>query len=535
MKKLLSLILALMMLMLPVLSIAEEADELYDLRAAALEAGRKVETALSISGLPKGLVFDEQTEEVVYALVEAIALSVTQQGDEGGVNLLIDGNSVLNLSGAASGDDLYLNSNLLGGTVVISGDEAIPLTKRLVNVLALAGLIPEDDAQGIITMIDQVEASVREELEQALASVVQVEAAPMPEVDASALTEAFAPLTGKITTEPVTMQPKNADPAANVTTLTITPDELKACIKAIPLFIKENPALVVWFEEQMAANSVNLAAEGENVNLTENGQLSAEFAANLDEVIAELDAATLSRKDVVIKVYTNEAGETVLANAVYYIPLESEYDAASAEDAVVMAESQINLPMEMSYVRLTTAQGVTHTAQIILSDGASTISATANAIDKENGLYLAFDMLVTDEMAFGFSFDCTTNHTAAVRDTDTLISFYMEEDDEERATMTIAYNGDFAAEGVDYTGKETIVVSLMGMPVVTISLDHKSGDPDPSIMSGDVVRPMELNDVDFASWFTKIYETIVGWPGVLIAALPEDVMVFIVTMLMEGV
>ncbi len=486
MKKLFSLLLAMLMLLTPVLSIAEEAE--VSLHQAAIDAGRKVETTITFSDLPADMSGDAQVDAIINDLVNALAIKVTEQGDEGMFALNLSGADVLTLGGAVSGDDLYVKTNLLGDTVVISADEVQPLIIRFVDLFADMGLIEADDAAEVKEMIPPLFDEFKKALEAELAQQ-QMTLENLEKMNFTAFTDLLPLLTDDIKTEEVTGQTKNSDPAKTVITITLTPDDLKAAVVACLQFIKDNPSLT----EAVAAQA---AMDGEEVDVV----------ATVDEGIAALKDETLFAKDTVITIYLDENEAPVLMDATLYIA-NTVFDENGAE-------SIEEVPLSANYVRLTAAEGVTHTVNFIAEE----VSMTLQAIGKDNGMNLTFDV-AADGTIISVAF------TWEEADAQNLWSLMFNVSDaNETINFGLKGTSESTVNGVDFTSKDVVVVEVMEQPMVTITVTSASAEAAPSIMAGTVVRPAELTDEDFVTWFQGVIVTLQSVAGTALMSLPESVL-----------
>ena len=57
-----------------------------------------------------------------------------------------------------------------------------------------------------------------------------------------------------------------------------------------------------------------------------------------------------------------------------------------------------------------------------------------------------------------------------------------------------------------------------------------TSDPVDSIMSGNVVRPAELDEAAFLNWFVGAANSVTSWAGNLLMALPESLLSLILSM-----
>ena len=249
MKKLLAVLLALMMFV-PVLSVAEEgaviggADDpisMYvttalanapTLMETALAAGRRIDTVMTVSALNGVQVGEPTIDKAIADLLDALALRFSSQGDEGDFAVMLSGKDVLNFGGAVKGEDCYINSNLLGGTIVVSLSEIEPLLGRLMDMFVLMGAMTETDAAEIKAVLAETMAGLEQEL------AAGMEPAMMnADWDFSVLETVMPQLLGKITEVENPVVPRMCDPAVAGVQLTLNNDDMHQLVEGLFQFL----------------------------------------------------------------------------------------------------------------------------------------------------------------------------------------------------------------------------------------------------------------------------------------------------------
>lgn len=509
MKKLSALLLALLMMMVSVAGMAEDAasnavpateldlagllteetksaaEAMYD---DALAAGRKITTTVKLSDWPAGITGDETIDAAINDVLDALVISTYEQGDETYFALNLSGTDVLTFGAAQSGADTYVSSNLLGGTIVINEAEIQPVLERLIDMFVLMGAFTEDDAAEIKAQLGEMIELVKAELAAAM---------EMPEfnvdltaLDLAPLMEALTPIVSKVTVAEVTMQPKNCDPATTVATLTLTPEEFKSIITGMIKFLQANPDLTKAITDLISFDAM-MAEAGEEMT----------FDQLLAEALTELENTELAAGDGVYSYYMNDAGELVAMTVVQ-----------------PMADGEETVNVELNYYRLTTGEGVTHNV-VLLVDG---VTMTVNVLVNDARVYVGFDMR-DEEIVMNVAVDVNFTETETASNTTYAVTIGMT-DPEMSMSFGITGASDYTKNGVDFVGKETLDVLVNDMKVLHVDADVASGEPGESIMTGDVVRPAELNDGDFANWFVGIVNGLQSWLGTAMQSLPESVL-----------
>ena len=521
MKKMLALLLALMMFM-PVLSMAEELGDLGDLgetgsviggadgptdlfvsadamsfMEAALAAGRRIDTVLTVSALNGVQTGDPAIDNAVADLLDALALRFSSQGDEGDFALMLSGKDVVNFGGAISGDDCYINSNLLGGTIVINADEVEPLLSRLIDMFVLMGAMTERDAVEIKAVLAELMAS----LEQGLPAGMEMPA--LEEINLSALEGAFIQLLGKITEVENPVVPRMCDPAVAGVQLTMNDAEMKQLVKAMFQFLLDNPSLLNY--------------------LSATAGLSADV---VKEAMAEVDAQTMLDGEMVVTINVGEDDNIVYAT--FSLPHH---------------EDGVTTQIDAAYTRQTVAAGVSHVVNITIDGRTVTFDGLASDGKFVGNLYAVDGAKALDVTILTAEEDTLQVILNAYNDEDTVLSVKFEGECEftdvreyfagvlnitayengQAIPMTFRIVSDYAIDGVDFSGVGGFSFEVMGIEV-GLQVASQTSEPQESIMSGAVTRPAELNDAAFQQWFIDIINGLMVQLTNAMTALPESVM-----------
>lgn len=609
MKKLLALVLA-MMLAVPVLALAEDitdigeditpiggADVPTDILVAeemlpaqtpaeqALAAGRRVTTTASItevSGVDSG---DEKMDDAMEKLMEMLAVSFAQQGDEVDFALQINGTDALTLGGTVNGSDIYIESNLIGGAVVVGQDELEGLIDRLLAMMVKLELMTEEDVDMLRSELESMGAMYAQSAESSMDAMLTLE--DVQNFDYTALENLLTLIEEKITPVEEIVVPRMCDPAVSGEKAVLTNADMVAGMKCVYQFIQDNPKLMNYLgynlgyytEEEISLlwetsgefyTAFNIYADYEEFRADYET-----FPDAIQRMQDELDAQKFIEGEIVFAAYYDEAGLPVYVtmDVPVFVETESLYETTSAEE-VKGETSKINL----TYTRQTVAQGVAHTCNIMLDDSWLTIDAlvagnttTINMVDNadwnmsvkiettpsetEAGVEL---IQVTGEtkdgqdlpvMDFVYQGTCADSENRTYMDgTLTLTSYeypfeenVVETADAETgtveatvteqteamepvaATLVIEFDTETIINGVDFIDTTHVAIKVDGA-CIALQFVTASSDPEESIMAGEVVRPAELDDAAFANWFVGAYSSLSSWSVNLMTALPEDVL-----------
>ncbi|MBQ2929633.1 MAG: hypothetical protein IJD99_05395 [Clostridia bacterium] len=604
MKKLLSLMLAMMLCIGPAAGLAEGEIDLGVIGGAdgptsifvtenmvtsaqmledAIAAGRKVTIDFSIPEVEGINTGDPTVDGALTDLVEAIGVSASIQGDEYHMGMSLADQDVLTVGVAVNGEDAYIKSNLIGGTVVIGAKEVEPIINRLLDALVMMEALTEEDV-----------ASMKEELPE-LMEVLQTAMAQSAELtmtdedllklDYSALTGVIMNLAAQVETIDEIVVPRMCDPATKAVRLSIDNAEFVSGLRACLQFVQDNPKLKNYIAAQSGYNYTDeelaemWSHDGELY--MEYGIYSSEeefrnqnsFDYMLTEAFNALDTVKLLDGEFVTTVYMNDADEIVYLTSV--LPMFNEEKAVYEADAAITEVKGTTEILNVVYTRQTVAQGVSHvcnidvdgegatidvlaqenSVQIRLSDMASqTLLLTIDAVqenDAVKGTYITNEeeeTVYSGSFIFAHStsdahFKTQADFTMEIAFTPaegaaaevpslngmTLPGYQAKQPQAKTDNLAVSYLCDYVRAGVDVNGAETLTVQFNDVKVVA-ECELTTSDPVDSIMSGNVVRPAELDEAAFLNWFVGAANSVTSWAGNLLMALPESLLSLILSM-----
>lgn len=562
MKKMTAWLLALLMMVMPFAGLAEaddasvpataldlasflSAEEVSNYYDDAIAAGRRVTTTLTLSNVATDFTGEAAVDQVIADVLNALNITVYQQGDETyfAIGMKQESGEVadlLTMGFAMAGDDGYFASNLIGGTIVLSADEVVPVCERLMDMFVMIGFIEEEAAEELKAELPELIEQIKAEYAAAMDAATATADIDILTMNYTALTDYIAKITGKVVVSEVTMQPKNSDPAVSMATVTLTPAEMNEMLAAFLQFIKDNPdfadavAAEMDFENTFAMEFSGVA--GETVTFTE----------FLDQLIEESAKTEVFSGDVVYRIWLGEDGIPVAMDAVAPMAVE-EVNAAEVSDAeeagVTVSEEAPTQKITLNYTRLTLNDGVAHSA-VVDVDGAA--SLTANVVIKDKAVNIGFAMAEAGETLLDMKIDVTNRSAENLMAADVVVdltvneatvgvsaytyvgdevtTYPVEQVENASFNVKVAFTSDTVLNGVDFVEKDTITISVKGKDYCTINAECLTSDFGASIMTGKVVRPAELSDADFANWFVGVYNSLYSWAGSLMYALPTSFM-----------
>lgn len=569
MKKLLSLILAMMMFAVPCLAegviggadgptalfVSEDMITADAILNDAIAAGRRVTVNVTVPEITGVNTGDPAVDTAIVDFVKALGLRVEAQGDEYDMGLSLTGKDVLTLGWAVNGEDAYIKSNLIGGTIVLSLAEVEPIISRLLDMMVLMEAMTDEEAVEIKAQLPAMIETYKAAFEQGMAGQMTME--DLLAMDFSAFDPVLKDVEASL--EPVTeiVVPRMCDQATHGVCLTIDNAEFTGAIRALFQFVKDNPR----FMAAMTSEGIGMTEETRAMEWETRGALYQQYgiyenyeafcaenpttAELLDQLIEETKTMKMLDGDFVTTVYFNDAEEIVYLTSTLPMFTETESVIETEENAeTVNGTTEI---LNVVYTRQTVAQGVSHVCNIDVDGEGITVDVlakekawvinlsdnetqevglTINAVEENGVIKGDFDMYENGPVGT-FSYYHVADETQFK--TEIAFALWLDEEylaghpNEEPVSLSIAYTCDYDRSGVDFSGKEIVNVAFNDVKVV-VDIDIATADPVDSIMAGNVVRPAELDDAAFANWFVTAYSAITGWVGTTLMALPASVL-----------
>ena len=387
MKKFAAICLALLMLTLPVLGCAATSGEMI---SNARDKGMPLKTTVTFTPADLSSMLGAETAAVYSDVLNALSIELYQADDQGSLSAQLSGKDVLTLSGAFRDGTTYLNSNFLGSrSIAVDADEWQPLLEKLVDLLAAAGEMDEDEASLVKAQLAGMfsgEMAAQMNAEDAFADVDWT-----PVIDL-----VTGMLTDKGTVEEVTEQPNDSDPAATKVTLTLTGEDYVKLYSTVADCIRKSDNAMAFLDKQLA--SAEMTAE----------ELFAEFIDALEEAYTEMNM------EMLLTVY-----------------LSADEDLVAMDGDMTVTQDNVTMKLPMVYRRLTGEQGVSHTVSIRCSaddtpvmtmdllyldaEPAGMVTFKANLLDGDDKMQMTADAAFDDKnVDASFKMDVTESGESVV-------------------------------------------------------------------------------------------------------------------------
>lgn len=429
--------------------------------------------------------------------------------NEANLSVLQDGAEALSLGLGEKDGLLVLDSSLLPGPVSLSAEDLESLPARLATALQTNGVIDRQEAMRFGMML----ASFRQPAWLSL--LTSFDPAAYEGVDLTAWNDAMAALSARRAFADAAEQPADCDEAARVWTLTVTPEDVRVIFRAALETLRDNAALL------------------------------GEPQPSLDLIILQLDSEEFPLQ-LQLTAHEDAAGELV----------RLQIDVFGKNDQAAEYQQELQLV----YNRRTTAKDTTH--ELIMGDeapeayGAYVITAPHDMYVQSHLLTLGSiggDGTRTIETAAAFS--CVVNDTIPglkmVQMTARLSwPYYTYRNSESKyaeissevvasishggvtehfpqdgvqiiATTTrrvgdeveaeVRASADYTLDGVDVTGSESFRVSQEGVTVLDCSTELYTQTPSGSLYDAAATRLNALTDGELAAWAAQVQGLVEAW------------------------
>lgn len=510
MKKILSLLLALMMLALPAMGLADD-----DFVSEALEDGRAVNAVLTFRA--GDITGDATMDGLVQDVLKALKMSVSFQGGEnpqGGLVVSLSDKDIITLSAAQAQDALYLLCNLLGEKAVMAtAEDAEPLIKRFIDTFEQLGAISSYEAS-------ELKAQLTEAFAQGMSAGASA-AVKMDEIPDPDMTALIAFMKGKAKEEAVTMQPRNSDPAAKKVVVTLTGEDLVQIMKLTLDSVRSNAQLMemlnanVSVEEGMTIEELFAQAESEMAVLPELIKEPVVLELYLDDEDEPVYAT--------VTIVASEGGSSASSGAVSTGKIgasgSSQNDGGNAAEAAVT--------VDMNYARLTMNDVENHAANMIVKADGETVTMSLNVIDDEDEAEIRLDM-GDGVTQIGVYVTHAENEEGDTETAATDVNFVLSDPDMSM-NLTVKVNEKVQEIGKDANAHYDIALLLDQTELFGLTVDAATADPEASIATENALRLAQISDADFQSWLMDVANGLQPWLITVVQALPASVL-----MLMMG-
>ena len=474
MKKLLAVLLSIMMLAMPLTSMAE--NSVWD------NAARQ-ETTITIHDLNADLVAalggDDTAMAAINDLLAALSLTGYQQGDEAGFDLNLSGKSVLGMASLTTAAEenqlMYVSSALLGGVIAVNSKDVEAIKEKALRAtMKMSGQSDEEIDKAIEESKEQLSGNAEyTALMEASANLGSMTEEQLMEELTQADTTAFMTMMNEILSgaemAEVTEQPGDCDAAKNYVKVTVPPEKIAEMTKALLEMIHSVPSIGAYMDALFSAADTSW-----------------------DDLLKELDEADLYADDIVYEYWMTEAGELVRMTASVKInnggeeplPISFTMTRNTADGAATLTFAG---DLENFTANLTAYAGEDSVEINVSGKGVGTDSSVVDVEIKET----------VDGVEQGFGVVVTTATTM---------------------------------DGEQGVRKVDVLVRFMGLDVVTITAETRTCDAKDALDVSKVQDLGAMTDSEFQTWFVKVMNNLQNLPMTLLMSLPESML----TLLMGG-
>lgn len=494
MKKFTAVLLALLMMALPVLGMAASPAEMIEGAAAA---GQPIHTAVTFdAGTIPGL--DAETAAIFNDVIDALGFTTDTQENQTNFAMQLSGKDVLTLAWATEGEDTYINSNLLGGTIAFNATEGDVIIDHLLKMAVDADMFTESDVAEVKQLIEQLKTEMN----------TQMEAIDLENIDMTALLTVVEELMEKVTTGEVTQQPKNSDPAATVITMKLTGEDIAKVYKVIFDVMKNVPQFTQVLE------SADLTMNGEKVTADE-------MIAKLPELADQIGA--LVQGEIPVEIYLDEAGEPVYGIMSMTVKAEDE-----------------TITMNMDFARRTVNEGVTYAVTIRAEDTKNEgASITVDVLETEalttTNVGIASIKNGVSEPVITVSVLLNKNYGETKSEENMIVDVVVTDSDSgEEISFKIDMDSEaevLADGGVRYEAEVDLYILGMEEEMFTIEVEQLSGKAVDSIVTADAVRPGTMTEDEVSEYVSDdVMNALMNALMGLVQNLPASVLSLIMDM-----
>ncbi|MDY4139079.1 MAG: hypothetical protein SOY30_07060 [Eubacteriales bacterium] len=545
MKKFAAICLALLMLTLPVLGCAATSGEMI---SNARDKGMPLKTTVTFTPADLSSTLGAETAAVYSDVLNALSIELYQADDQGSLSAQLSGKDVLSLTGAIKDGTTYLNSNFLGSrSIAVDADEWQPLLEKLVDLLAAAGEMDEDEAALVKAQLAGMfsgEMAVQMNAEDAFADV---DWTPVIDLVSGMLKK-------KGTVAEVTEQPADCDKAMNKVTVTLDGEDMVKLYSTAADCIRKSDSAMAFLDKQL--ESAEMTAE----------ELFTEFIDAMEEACTEMTM------ELLVTEYMSLSGDLV-----------------AMDMDMTMTQDDVTVKIPLVYRRLTGEQGVSHTVSIRCSaddvpvmtvdllyldaDPAGMVTFKANLLDGDDKMQMTADAAFDDKnVDASFKMDVTEDGESVVMTVSVLstnednksntdvklnvnsgdedVSIALKLDGEQTPGDTtassmgnmslsmdvdgveMALNGSYTAKaetGADGVCRETnadVGLTVMGMeiPLCSVKAVTENCDAMASLAEGASVHPAAMSDEELSAYGEEIVTDAQTALMVLIQNLPTSVL-----------
>ena len=524
MNKFLSMLIALVMLVMPTLGMAD-ADAMVQ---EAIEAGRRAESTMTIS--LSGLPFDESVKPIVDDVMDALQLVFfTQEGDAGenGFSIRLSGKDVLTGACTTEDDMLYVSCNLLGSKAIAIAPQDLPvLFNRGLDLAVLMGSMEEEEAANIKEMFTQFLANMETDeylLDDDMDDLLDMDS-DVEDYDVSGLMTVIEALAYRMEASAVTMQPKNCDPAVGKIHFVVTGEDLVALGDGLMTLLESIPevaSLVALVEPFLGITMSDIhtgvtALLQQTADMIPDGIVYDIYMDENDDIVCWTMHADIVEPGSVPAVENVVSG--VIGEAATPVP-QTE------------AEQKGNVlgTVDLVYTRLTGNDNVAHSVTYMIQSEDNSLSVTFDMVEKATGFVLGYGVAMDGQTILGFELTANSQETEnCVHDS---IIYRMEDRSGDEPT-NVHMTADIVSEkmGEDVHQTTTVKSGLEDVDMVTVNVTTQTMAPFATVDTANALRLAELSDEEFQAWFINdVVGGLQTWMVEAMQALPTSVL-----MLMMG-
>lgn len=543
MKRLFSLLLAVLLLSIPALGAAEgtagslaSLEDVYDLsfltdvgilteeevrlltyEKESLAAGRELTGTMRLTAAG--------VDTAVAELVERLTVLLSMQRSEGAVSLLLDGQELLSLGHGVKDGMHYLAPSPLQDLVALTEKDLKTLPLRLVNAAQAAGLIDGDQAMEYGYQISYLPTFTDAGSMPTAWRLMQIDYSSL---DLTAWNETYEPVKARVTGGPVTEQPGDCNEAASAWTVSLTGEDMQAFLIAALKVVRDNAALSGEMQTLFAIPEATGSAQVIDMILASAEGMEM-FPGEAMTITGWNDAAgELVRLQV--DLIDDEMEETLYASIIYTCCegddgttwqvrtaggnsngcfrltvgeglLLASYTVLGEEDAVL---EEIALSIQYDVTRTEGRTDVTASA-VLTTEFCGMIMANGERVAATVQKPLAVNLDATIMPA-----GCRVNVNVEAEN----VNIYDED-------LSLTLSSELSIDGLDVTGIDR-ATAVIGGRTATAVIELQSQEPASSIFDSEAVNPGAMTDEELSAWVGEAAQQVQDWASDVLPKLPAS-------------
>lgn len=501
--------------------LTQEEAAILQAERTALENGRELVRTAKVN---LGPVTDE-TGDVNTRLIEDVGrvtlVSRSLLGEEH-LSILLDGKELLSFGVGGKDGLTILDSNLLPGPVSLSAEDIEKLPTRLATALQTNGVISREDAMrfGMLLAAYSQPAWLT-----ALSSPAAYE---MPDFDLTAWDAAVSAVSARREFAAVQEQPADCDEAAQVWTLTITPEDVRDIVIAGLQTLKDNAATLGEAPSTIDLMLMQVRSDADFLPLELHLTGYVDAADELVRLEIDVFEKTAQAED--------DQQELMLVYNRRTTAKDVTHELLMGEDQPVNYVAYVNTAPHAMYAQnhLLTFGAIAEDGTRVIDTAASfccvvndTIPGLKSVTFEANVTWQRFTYMSDDmepaELRFSLSVDVKRGGVSAHFPTDgALVILHASRKVGGDVLDDVHASVSYDLDGADLTGRGLLSIQYEGETMLECEAELHTQEPSASIHDEPAIRLSTLTDEELAAWTAQVQALVEAWAAEQEAAFGQE-------------